>query len=156
MTLIVFRVLKRHTPKIPWRKKRVVLQAQFVNGYTQVHFSNIATSIGLWLFRDVPMEVIPGRVLDLQIFFKPWNCRCGSTVIISGFGGLKFRGVIFDGFQRAPHIAKRPLEITFVWIWGWYYPTIFTINTPNAWYLRNYVLITNMPAILHSETRHWF
>jgi hypothetical protein len=50
------------------------------------------------------MKVIPGRVLDLQKFFKPSNFRCGPTVIISGFGGLKFRGVIFDGFQTASHI----------------------------------------------------
>jgi hypothetical protein len=50
------------------------------------------------------MKVIPGRILDLQKFFKPYNFRCGSTVIISGFGGLNFRGVIFDGFQPASHI----------------------------------------------------
>jgi hypothetical protein len=33
---------------------------------------------------------------------KVINLRCGSIVIISGFGGLKFRGVIFDGFKPRP------------------------------------------------------
>jgi hypothetical protein len=33
-------------------------------------------------------------------------------VIISGFGGLKFRGVIFDGFQPASHIFhKGPVAV---------------------------------------------
>jgi hypothetical protein len=69
------------------------------------------------------MKVIPGRVLDIQKFFKSLNFRCGSTMIISGFGGLKFRGVIFYGFQPSSQILdhnglnghSRPL------LWGYHY-----------------------------------
>jgi hypothetical protein len=39
---------------------------------------------------------------------------------------------------------------------GWNYPTIFIRITLNTWYLRHCVLITNVPAILYSQTRHWF
>jgi hypothetical protein len=45
------------------------------------------------------MKVTLGRVLDLHKVFKPLNFLCGLTVIISGFGVLRFGGGIFDGLE---------------------------------------------------------
>jgi hypothetical protein len=103
--------------------RRMNLVMQVTHNLFLMHFSiKLATSIGLWLFpRRSDDGTTCGRLLDLQKFYKPWNFRCGSTVIISGFGDLKFRGVIFDGFQPASCILdhnglnghSRPL------LWGY-------------------------------------